>query len=288
LIRFGARHYDEIDRTDIELWRQEMETAKFSKALIRNRIQYIKAIYNYAKKETKAAYRISYNPAQGFNLKSGDERKFCLIPEKFERNYEYFKNGDPAKGYEGNPDFGFFYLGAWECFRRPEEVANYRLEYIDWDTHIINVPSDIAKTKNGDAFPLTDRLWNEITARYHKGEAGLIFRNESGTPWIYHSNGTKHTLINNVKRHMRTLREKFGKDAGWFRDTRGGGITNMFRLGADAKVIMGLSGHHDIRSVMRYNKNFIERMREANALRGQREPDPQAQSSILPFKRKIA
>ena len=286
LIRFGARYFDEIDRADIEQWRQEMERQKYSKAMIRNRIQYIKAIFNYAKKETKAAYRIAYNPAEGLNLKSGDERKFCLTPEKFERNYNYLKNGDEDEGYKGNPDFAFFYLGAWECFRRPEEVAGYRLEYIDWDTRIMNVPGDIAKTENDDAFPFTDRLWAQIAARYQPGDTGLVFRNRNGNPWLYHSSGTKHTLINNTKRHMLRVKEKFGRDAGWFRDTRGGGITDMFRLDVDAKVIMGLSGHHDIRSVMRYNKNFIERMREAISLRGQKRTAPPEQRNVLQFKRK--
>jgi integrase len=62
---------------------------------------------------------------------------------------------------------------------------------------------------------------------------------------------------------MRKLREEYGKDAGWFRDTRAGGITFMFSRGIDAKVVMGLSGHRDIRSVMRYNKTYMERMKEA-------------------------
>jgi len=238
LKRFGSKYACEIYREDIELWRNEMKATGASVASINHRYGYLCAVYAWAGSESKISKRIEYTPTVGMKKLSGaNVRTFVLTREKFERNLEYLKKKSPR--------FAVFYLALWETGRRPKEVARYEWEWINETVidgqivHAINVPPQIAKTKEYDVVPISDRLWNEISMLAYRH--GFIFRNRLGERWRY------------WRRHKEILERKFGADGGWIRDTRRGMVTNKCEVeGHDPEQVRGVSGHRTQSIFSRY------------------------------------
>jgi integrase len=246
LKKFGSKYANEIYREDIELWRNEMKLAGASVASINHRYGYLCAVYAWANTDDKLSKRIECNPTKGMKKLSGaNVRTFVLTREKFERNLEYLKNGDEKHDIPPSPRFAVFYLALWETGRRPKEVARYEWEWINETVidgqivHAINVPPQIAKTKEYDVVPISDRLWNEISMLAYRH--GFIFRNRLGERWKY------------WRRHKEMLERKFGADGGWIRDTRRGMVTNKCEVeGHDPEQVRGVSGHRTASIFSRY------------------------------------
>jgi len=254
LKKFGLKYACEIHREDIELWRNEMRAGGASVASINHRYGYLCAVYGWANSEDDLTKRIGYNPTAAMKKLSGANiRTFVLTREKFERNLEYLR--------KTNPRFAVFYLALWETGRRPKEAARYEWEWITEQViegriiHAVNVPPQIAKTKEYDVVPISDRLWNEISGLAYRH--GFIFRNRLGEPWRY------------WRRHKEALERKYGVDGGWIRDTRRGMVTNKCEVeGHDPEQVRGVSGHRTQSIFSRYRignlKNRFDVVNESN------------------------
>lgn len=262
LKRFGACYAKEVTRENIEVWRQEMKQAGSAVNAINNRYAYLKRAYNYSNEESKPELRINHDPTIGMKkMKGGNIRSFLLTPEKFERNYEYIRNGEKwaAKPNKHcgvwkcppDPRFAFFYLLCWETGRRPEEVSQYTWEMLNTvkiegrEINFFSVPPELAKTDTFDNVIISDRLWHEMhQLGYRKG---LVARNSTGSRW-------KHW-----DRHKRKLETKYGQDAGWIRDTRRGFVTRkIVQEGFDEGIVMKQSGHRTRETIKRYRINQLK------------------------------
>jgi hypothetical protein len=152
-----------------------------------------------------------------------------LTKDKFERNYDLFKNGLKWRTGKPNrhctewevapePRFAKYYLGLFETGRRPLEVSQYGWEMIsslevDGRTvRFFNVPPQIVKKDQFNVVIISDRLWNEIS--HETDRTGLVFTNKNGTQW------------KNWDKHKAKLEKIFGADCGWIRDCRRGFVTH--------------------------------------------------------------
>jgi integrase len=239
LRRFGSRTARQITENDISTWLREQQKNGVAVNTINNRFQLMKAVFKYANKESDVRYRLNYDPTERLKrLEGGNVRQFVLTPEKFERNYEYFK--------EKSPGFAVYYLALWETGRRPLEVSQYTWDYVKdivikgRRVRYFDVPASIVKCKVNDQVMISDRLWEEMS-RLAIPQQGWVFKNAFGNRWT------------NWENHMLKLNKAFGVDAGWARDTRRGFVTRKALIeGYSPSKIMAVTGHRTMSMFQRY------------------------------------
>jgi integrase len=225
-------YWDEIDRTVIEQWMQELRRKnEFEVNSVNSTLAYLKAIFQYAVDErTELRYHIDYNPAKPVaKMKGGKVRGFVLTRERAMENYQWFKQNIPM--------FAPFYLTLVETGRRPVEVSQYTWEMIqDIEVdgrvvHVFTVSPELAKTNKPSILPIPESVWNAI--REQAWRTGLIFRNTANHRW--------YSWQNPIER----LREAFpGIEVGWLRDTRRGFATYKVQTcKMDRGAVKSVTGH---------------------------------------------
>ena len=243
LRKFGKMYAKDIEAGDINKWIERMKVDSQINP-INNRLSNLKAVFNYANSEEKEKYNLNYNPTKKIKkLKGGNVRRFLLTPEIFERNYQYLKTK--------SPEFSLFYLALWETGRRPLEAGLYSWDMYSFDEQGVYIPKVITKTDEDDFLPFSDRLASELMKIPTFLRTGYMFKNTIGTPLICMIDGK---LRNNCYYHMKKLRNKFGNDVGWARDTRRGFVTRKAEdEGFNFNEIMLVTGHKTFSTVKRYS-----------------------------------
>lgn len=260
LSKFGARYAKDIDREDIELWRQSLKLT-LAVNTINIRFTYLRCVFSWAQKESRDSRKFMYDPTVGLKrLSGGNVRTFVLTQEQFEKNYSLFVNGlkwaeRPSERhchYRHQPDplFAKFYLALWETMRRPEELSQYTWEMhskmilpddlgVMREINVFLVPPALAKTDEYDTVIISDRLWKEISGTLKR--KGLVFVNRNGNRWQYW-NGQKERLA-----------DVFGEKGGWIRDNRRGAITHAVEVERhDPSHVQMQSGHKTDAMFKRY------------------------------------
>lgn len=257
---FGSKYYDEIEPRHIKEWIRRQRDLGLKENLIRNRFWQMSGVYRYANEQElvngKRYRRINYNPVAEVvdYLEPGAEREFCLTPVKFERNYAFLKGE--------SEDVALFYLLLWETGRRPLEVAQWRLEWIDWKMQEVRIPAGLTKSGKPKILPLSNRVMGEIKCRNGVGDEGYITANKNGMPWLYRSGTHQNRVNNSTDTWSRKLKEKYGDGAGWFRDNRGGFMSIMIEKN-DPFLVGALADMSSLATIKRYDKRTRERMRLA-------------------------
>lgn len=194
---------------------------------------------------------IQYRPAKINRLKEEEGRKVYLTKEQVARVKEMATKDE-------NPLTYLFMLIGLDTSMRKSEILAIRIEHLDLEKRVINIPYVEGVTKTGSRQqPITKRLAEHLKVELEK----LPSKQE----WLFPSEKSATGHITNIDKAFRRVVEAAGLDSKEIvRHTmRHTVITHLVQSRIDLPTVMRISGHKTLAMVQKYAHQNGEHIQEA-------------------------
>lgn len=150
---------------------------------------------------------------------------------------EYDRLMEEARAYGG--DMPHIIPWAIESGMRREKIINMRWEHIDWDRHVLLIPSLPGEKPVPVRLPLSDSALAILRL--------LEGRQPEGAIWAM-------TSPNSVSKAFAVIRERAGLEDIHFHDLRHEATSRLFELGLNAMEVSAITGHKTLEMLKRYTQ----------------------------------
>lgn len=184
---------------------------------------------------------IKENPAADLPRKRVDRKTRTVIPPKERaRIREYFA--------EHTPNYIYVMMLCYRLFIRPKEIMMLRIGFIDFDSALLTIPSDIAKNHCDRVLGVPDEIMEYFRTLRDLPPEWYIFSDRNT-----YSPGPKQVAPTRIAERWAQMRDELKMPASYqFYSLKDTGITEMLEAGVPAKYVKELADHHSLEMTERY------------------------------------
>ena len=196
------------------------------------------------------------NPASGLpRLKVDEKQRTVINKADRQRIMEYFR--------ENCPRFEAVMQLCFRLFIRPKEICMLQIGDIDFDNHLLRIPSQVSKNHKWRVLGLPDCIFNYfLTIRDYPPQWYIFADARTYAP------GPKRILPTRISETWKAMREKLKLPGSiQFYSLKDSGITEMLESGVPPKIVKELAAHHSLEMTERYvHESDAKKILEWNTL----------------------
>ena len=229
---FGAKtKLEDITNEDIEDWKDDLLTRKFTKTTINHRFSYLRKVFWFAVYKWKVP-GVDVPVFPYFKL---NNKKVRYLTENEERVLVESLNQEQADFVKIQVDTGM----------RLGESINLTWEAINWEERLIHIWD--SKNNHPRSIPMTDRVYGVLARRYQEAQTRYVWEMSKYQIQYAFDKATKNVGIKDVNLH--TLRHTFA--------------SRLAMAGVELSRIRDLLGHTTIKTTERYAHLQPDNLRDA-------------------------